>query len=868
MIAKSHRWQKTAIAAAAIALLGLSGTGANALSLGRLTVQSALGEPLRAEIEVPDINAEEAASLKTSIAPPEAFTAAGLEYNPAMSGLQTSLQRRPDGRAFIRLSSDRPINDPFVDMILETSWSSGRIVRDYTMLFDPPTLRQAAPAPTLPQTSAAASVASPVKAPVAPAPSIPAPASEPVRSAAAPKPAPVSSSPAPSTAKAPPKPPAESAKQVQVKAGDTASKIARNTKPAGISLDQMLVALLRSNPDAFINGNINRIRAGAVVNMPSSEQAKSMTTAEATQFVVAQSKDFNEFRRSLASSAPTSAVGTADRKASGSIETKVEDKKPATATPDKLTLSKGAIQSKGDEAKIAKERADKDAQARAAEIAKNISDLKKLGAASAPAPTPAPAMPASAPASPTVAPVVAVATVSAASAPAAPASAPAVPAAPPQIAPSAVVKPAPVPDIAPVEPEPAGWIDELLENPLIPAAAGGLIALLGGFALYRLRQRKKNSAQVDSSFLESRLQPDSFFGASGGQRIDTNNEGSASGSSMVYSPSQLDAADDVDPVAEADVYLAYGRDLQAEEILKEAAGTTPGRLAVHTKLLEIYAKRRDARSFEATAIQAYKLTGDGTPDWARICETGLSIDPSNPMYQPGGAPANAEAPPAAITGPSAFSSTVPQSAQAELPPADNGVDLDLDLDFSLDDDPASAISDVTGGTVGQDNHEQTVKISSPGAGDALEMDFDLSEPVATPPATDDHAFELPEMSLSMDGLSLAGHDEIPPTVSFDATIPAPVAAVAPPAAPASENDFGMLEFDLGSLSLDLEPSAQEPTEAPSSENEDPLETKLALADEFVSIGDEDGARALIEEVVAEASGEMRAKAQRALANLS
>ena len=86
MIAKTHRWQRTAIAAAAIALLGLSGTGAYALSLGRLTVQSALGEPLRAEVEVPDITAEEAASLKAAVAQPEAFTAAGLEYSAALTG--------------------------------------------------------------------------------------------------------------------------------------------------------------------------------------------------------------------------------------------------------------------------------------------------------------------------------------------------------------------------------------------------------------------------------------------------------------------------------------------------------------------------------------------------------------------------------------------------------------------------------------------------------------------------------------------------------------------------------------------------------------------------------------------------------------
>jgi pilus assembly protein FimV len=99
-----------------------------------------------------------------------------------------------------------------------------------------------------------------------------------------------------------------------------------------------------------------------------------------------------------------------------------------------------------------------------------------------------------------------------------------------------------------------------------------LVALLAGLGLYRLRGRMRKPAG-ETSFLESRLQPDSFFGASGGQRIDTHEPPSSttgSSSSMSYSLSQLDAIGDVDPVAEADVYLAYGRDLQAEEILKEA----------------------------------------------------------------------------------------------------------------------------------------------------------------------------------------------------------------------------------------------------------------------------------------------------------
>ena len=145
------------MAAAVAAVFGLMSSNAAALSLGRMTVQSALGEPLRAEIDVPDINADEASSLKAAVALPEAFRAAGLEYNPAMSSLQATLQRRADGRAYIRLSSDRPINDPFVDMILEASWSSGRIVRDYTMLFDPPTLKSAAPAATPTQAQVPAS---------------------------------------------------------------------------------------------------------------------------------------------------------------------------------------------------------------------------------------------------------------------------------------------------------------------------------------------------------------------------------------------------------------------------------------------------------------------------------------------------------------------------------------------------------------------------------------------------------------------------------------------------------------------------------------------------------------------------------------
>lgn len=870
MIAKSHRWHRTAIAAATLALLGFYTSDASALSLGRISVQSALGEPLRAEIEVPNITTEEAASLKANVASPAAFSAAGLEYNPAMAGLQATLARRADGRSFIRLSSDRAINDPFVDMILEASWSSGRIVRDYTMLFDPPSLKQSPVAPTLAQTPPPAVAPAPV---AVPAKTVPAQAAVEAPAVAAKPPAAVRAE-------------AVGTQRVKVQTGDSASKLALRTKTADVSLDQMLVALLRANPDAFTKGNLNRLRAGSVVDLPSAEQAKSVPAAEATQTVIAQSKDFNEFRRNLANSAPQAAVETPNRKATGSVEAKVEDKKPSSTTPDKLTLSKGALQAKADEARIAKERADKDAAARAAELAKNIADLNKLSAASA-----ASAPKASAPAAPAT-PAPAAAASQAASAPGAPkievaaipapvASAPiAAPAAPASAA-SAPAKPA-KPAAAPVAQ--GSFIDDLMEDPTLPLAGGGLLAALGGFALYRRQQNKKRAAHVDSSFLESRLQPDSFFGASGGQRVDTAQDAANGNSSLSFTSSQIGSADDVDPVAEADVYLAYGRDVQAEEILKEAVRHNPARLAIHSKLLDVYAKRRDAGNFQATANTAFQLTGANSPEWARICELGLTIDPENPLYQPGGATVSAfgtleqTSESAAMDG----NSTIPVSSLAELSPA--GSDLDLDLDFSAEEEAAASAAAPLG--IAQSLETVKMQAQDPLASNAL--DFDISTPAELESRHDtpldaqatqfDFPQALPDLSAAMDSLGMQGvsaSDTKPAAPDFDPTgHSAEISAEehTPAVAeeePANKGSDGMLEFDLGSLSLDLGPTAEASAEAgDSSLAEGSLDTKLALAEEFVSIGDQDGARALIEEVVAEATGELRERAQRALAALS
>ncbi|MEO8859084.1 MAG: FimV/HubP family polar landmark protein, partial [Burkholderiaceae bacterium] len=689
----------------------------------------------------------------------------------------------------------------------------------------------------------------------------------------------------------------------------TASKIALSTKAATVSLDQMLVALLRANQDAFINSNLNRLKAGAVLTIPTEEQAKSIAAPEAARAVIAQSRDFNEFRNKLAANAPAVATATPGRSAGGSVQAQVQDNRPAASTPDKLTLSKGALQAKVAEEKIAQEKAAQDAAKRSAELSKNIKDLSSLGAASttaanAAAPVVAPT-PVLAPAATTTA------TIAAASSPsvAAPVATNAAPASVPIVAapaPVAVAPPTPAPTPAPtasLPPEP-GFFERLLGSPLILLAIAALVALLVGLGLYRSRQRRR-IAEVDSAFLESRLQPDSFFGASGGQRVDTN-DGAATGSSMVYSPSQLDAADDVDPVAEADVYLAYGRDLQAEEILKEALRTHSGRLAVHQKLLDIYAKRRDAQAFETMANEAFKLTGAQSPEWARICEQGLAIDPTNPLYQPGGQPSTQQQTMALpVRDLQNFAATSAATQRLDVsnnaPQAAAPVDLDLDLDFSLD-EPSSVIEEArpsqleptvavrpqqpVPASLDMNFGETTAALATPSGAAEKTIPVEIALPdlemnqdhVAVKPSDSDSFRQQAEVSFGStnpiplnaaqsDHSAFQPIDSALPDVSFGMTSPGELTASQAPFNPPEPADSGMLEFDLGTLSLDLDKAPGKNTSEASPEPEDPLATKLALAEEFVSIGDDDGARALIEEVIAESSGELRAKAQRALSSL-
>jgi pilus assembly protein FimV len=801
------RFALSAVAAAALC----AASSAWALGLGRLAVQSALGEPLRAEIDVTSLTSDEAGSLRVRVATSEAYRAAGVDYNAVLPGTQVTLARRADGRPYLRLVSDRVVLEPFVDVILELNWASGRLVREYTLLFDPPAMARApAPAPVAPAITAA---------PPAPRPAAPAPvAAEPRTAAPAPEPA------RPAIARAPaPRPAAASVDTYEVRRGDTLTRIATQTQRPGVSLDQMLVALFRSNPQAFMDDNMNRLRAGAVLQVPSAGDAQGVPAAEARQVIRAQSSDFSAYRRRLAGAAPPVKADEPARTATGQVQAQVDDRKQAAAAaPDKLTLTQGALRSaSAAEAAVSKDAQQRDASTRVAELSRNVEELKQL-AAGASAPAAATAL-ASAPALPGVtAPVVV------APPPAAPAASEAAPPAPPPApspAPAVASAPAavtPAPAVAAGEQQ--GWLDSLLDNPLVLPIAGLLLAGLAGLGFYRARSRKAGDSG-ETSFLESRLQPDSFFGASGGQRIDTR-DATGMSSSMSYSLSQLDAIGDVDPVAEADVYLAYGRDLQAEEILKEAMRSNPDRLAIRGKLLEVYAKRRDTKGFELLASQLYALTKGEGEDWAKAQEQGRQIDPDNVMYKAGGRPSGALAtgamseplgastmPQSVLPSPSAYAA---MDAPDTLPTGPVDVDLDLNVPVAGDLPPPTP-------------PERTQPFD---AG----LDFTLPSiqgdlPAQAAPAP---SFDVGSLSLDLDA---------PRVVSA----PAPLAAAVPPAS--APVPFTTVSGALG--------------------GEDALLRKLELAEEFRQIGDAEGARDLLEEVVAQAGdGPLRAKAQGLLDSLA
>ncbi len=386
----------TLLTALAIASGSMS---AHALTLGRFQVLSGMGEPLRAEVEISAANAEESQSLRVQIAAPRSFQQAGMEYHPALEGLTASIENRSGGRSFIVLQGRKPVQENFLDLILETQWSTGRLVRNYALLLNsvadkPQPAAPLTPARAAPTLSGAAptTAVQPTEVPPARveynAQNVPVyrfDAADTSKPAAAPSPAtPLTS--APATPAVAPAPPDWQAQSITVQAGQTASHLALAHMPASVSLDQMLVAMQRNNPEAFIQENVNLVREGAVLRMPSAEQAQQTSTKEARELVIVQNRAFAEYVRRIAQS-PLQVAKGADREASGKVSADTQPAPDANAGQDKLTLSKSQIGKDSTEVKVAAEREAQDAAEQAAALKKNIDELSSLAPAASEAST-------------------------------------------------------------------------------------------------------------------------------------------------------------------------------------------------------------------------------------------------------------------------------------------------------------------------------------------------------------------------------------------------------------------------------------------------------------------------------------------------
>ncbi len=811
---------------------------AHAAGLGKIVVLSALGQPLRAEIEV-SATREELADMKAQLASVDAFKQAGVDYASTLLSIRFNVDKRANGQPVIRLSSERPINDPFVDILLELNWPAGRLIREYTFLLDPPEVAAKATPPAVSVTirpaagKAAAAPAAPAAAAAA-APRATSPIDDELRSKALAnvraqqqKPA---EQPQPSA------PPAQRAEGREIKRGDTLNKIANETKPQGVSLEQMLVGLQRANQDAFDGGNMNRLKTGKILTIPEKSAIEAVPAEEARKIVYAQSSDWNAYRNKLAGVAAQTPVkeGAPRQEAAGKITAKVEDKAAPVVEPkDQLKVSASETGAKAGAAKhseedlIAKDKALVEANERLRALEKNVADLQKLvelknqslaelqKQSAAPVAPPVAAAPAAKPEE--VKPEAAQAEV------AKPEPAPAV--APPAPVPPKPVAPPPPP---PPAPEP-GMLEQLLDNPMALAGGGGILALLA--ALLVIRRRRASQGEVPLELGNSTSQPfsgltaNSVFRSTGGQSVDTSH-GPAQTDFSQAGPGSIDT-DEVDPVAEADVYMAYGRDVQAEEILLEARQKDPTRYAIHLKLLEIYANRKDLQQFETLATDLYGETSGVGADWEKAAAMGLKLDPDNPLYgaaapaalpsaepaaaQPALEQAAAEAPafdasatmvvappveeasPEDSAAPSLTIAPSPEPVDAEPAPANEIASLDFDLGLDA-------------GTASTGPAELAAEPEAPSLSEPTSvLDFDLATAVE-PPATAEIPAAVDTPTLLEMPAELAPPAAVEPAAAtpvFDfPDIPA-VAAQPQEAAP----QLADLDFDLGA-----ETSAQETTE--------------------------------------------------------
>lgn len=897
-----------------------------AAGLGKLTVLSALGQPFLAEIDLVSVKKDEASSLSARLASPDAFRQAELPFTAYVSNLKLSIERRPNGEAFVKVASAQPLNEPFIDFLVELRWTSGRLVRAYTALVDPAVLSEpqtAATAAQSPEVVAAPAAEPPLQPPVpgpaegvvepplaeaeAPVvvgeapeepPAVAAPAAEQQAGAVAQVPEPaeqVREIPAPAAVA----PSVPAGTEVVTRRGDTLWRIAQENKPADITVDQMLVMLFRSNPDAFSGENMNRLKTGKVLRIPEAQDYADLGVAEARREVRVQAANWNAYRERLAGlvagGAPSE--GVAGRSAAGAVTTTVEEKAllPGEQPADVLRLSKGEpargagagaagdaggmksrIQSLEEEV-AAKEKAVREANERIAQLEKTIKDMQSLMdiKAGGVAAGPGPGATAGAP-QPEAAAAGAEASTGTASEEGGAAS---------ETAPApTVAEPAPAateqkPKFVPPPPPPApSLVDEILAEPLYLAGGAIVLVALGGLGFLSWKRRRAAAQPAreeattgnEAASEPAAAEPEAFL--AGGTGTGSAEEGAEEG----------------DALAEAEIFLTYGRDNLAEERLKEAVAANPNRLELHAKLLEIYAKRKDPAAFERVAKELQMATGGKGEIWNQAVRLGYQIDPANPRYA-AGRPTEGEDLASTVVGAAG-------TAAAALPLMSDSTNLDFNL--GLEGGATGTTTDIDLGNLNPEIGVATTAITPMDIDlGTLEEGEELSDSIVLDPGerpvgdnvetvqmnTVDEAIRPGETAPASGGLDLdfdlsgitpptaagasaaPGHD----TEDFGLDLDLGDLSIEPPQAAGESPGADAPELDLSGISLDLGGGTTSVAGGPAKDDRwYDVQTKFDLAKAYQEMGDREGAREILQEVITEGDDEQKAAAQAALATLA
>jgi len=379
-------------------------------------------------------------------------------------------------------------------------------------------------------------------------------------------------------------------------------------------------------------------------------------------------------------------------------------------------------------------------------------------------------------------------------------------------------------------------VDEFLDNPVALGGLGAVVVLLAGYGIWAWRRKKASATKFQDSVLAGQ---GSSPGAGAAVGAVAGAGAASAAATSVASVSQTTVGgggDEVDPIAEADVYMAYGRDAQAEEILKEALAKDANRVPAHVKLLEIYANRRDKRGFEQTALKVKNLTNSTGPAWEKAAALGRALDPASGLY--GGsadatqAVARGAATPAIDIDITGGGLTAPTATA----PATTSAALDFDLGATTPGMPKPKSDFSPSGTLIMDK---------PSASAEPALDFNLGDTTTLKTET------LPAAAA-------AAASKASGSIDFDLNIDL---GGAQPAAPAADT-----RFDLGALDLDLgAPAGGGP--APSDPKWQEVATKLDLAKAYEEMGDKDGARELLNEVLKEGDPGQQGQAKQMLSNL-